>query len=354
MGSSRFRGIRLLLTAFVALQLAGCASPKVMTTVMHPAKADEVTRLKRLAVLPFSGHDGEKLRDNIEASLVGIRVHDTPYFAIVDRSSLQQVMKEHSLQLSGLVDEKTAVTVGRLVGAEGVVLGSITTSNVEDTSYYEERGKGTVGCTKRLATFAFTPKVVNVTTGQVLVAESVAGQVEERACRDDRRPIRGKTELLAAARKKALGEFRNLVAPHSENVAIVILEKDDSKPPKEAAEKISAGIEWAKQNRLDRACELWREAYSLYPHGYAIHYDLGLCAELVGDLTGAREFYEKADRLTPLPVKEINEALARTRVSREQKKKLDEQLRKSDGSRKEAASAPTSSTRTQPNRRGKI
>jgi len=349
-----FRGRTILVAASLAFHLVGCASPKVVATMLRPAKSDEVTRLKRIAVLPLSGRDGEKLRDDIEATLVGIRLHDAPYFTIIDRSSLQQVLKEHSLQLSGLIDEKTAVTVGRLVGAEGVVLGSVTTNNVEDTSYYEKRSKGSVGCTKRLAVFAFTPKVVSVTTGQVLVAESVAGQVEESACRDGQTPLTGRTELLAAARKKALVEFRNMVAPHGENVAIVILEKDDSKPPKEAEKKLAAGIEWARQNRLDRACELWREAYLFHPHGYAIHYNLGLCAELTGNLTEARELYEKADRLTPLPVGEINEALTRTRMSRDQKRKLEEQLRKGTAPQTGDTATPTSPTRMQPSNRGKI
>ena len=62
------------------------------------------------------------------------------------------------------------------------------------------------------------------------------------------------------------------------------------------------------------ACELWQEACEIHPKGYAIHYLLGVCAETSGDLEDALKHYQKADRLTGEPVKEINEALGRVRV----------------------------------------
>ena len=106
-----------------------------------------------------------------------------------------------------------------------------------------------------------------------------------------------------------------------------ILEKDDT-PPAAAKEKIDQGVKWAKEGRLDRACEVWQEAYSLHSQGYAIYYDLGLCAEMVGKLPEALEYYEKADRLTGKPVKEINEALGRIRQTMAEQRRLEEQMQK--------------------------
>ncbi|MDR1058646.1 MAG: CsgG/HfaB family protein [Treponema sp.] len=46
-------------------------------------------------------------------------------YAIVDRRSLDLIRAEQSLQLSGEVDDDTAVSIGHLTGAEIVITGSI-------------------------------------------------------------------------------------------------------------------------------------------------------------------------------------------------------------------------------------
>jgi tetratricopeptide (TPR) repeat protein len=134
--------------------------------------------------------------------------------------------------------------------------------------------------------------------------------------------------MLGDAKNQALRKFQQMMAPHYVSREFVMLEKDDTTPPAAAKEKIDQGVKWAKEGRLDRACEFWQEAYSLHSQGYAIHYDLGLCAEMVGKLPEALEYYEKADRLTGKPVKEINEALGRVRQTMAEQRRLEEQMQK--------------------------
>ena len=47
-------------------------------------------------------------------------------FTVVDRNSIELILKEQKLQYSGVVDEKTAVELGKMVGASVIVFGSIT------------------------------------------------------------------------------------------------------------------------------------------------------------------------------------------------------------------------------------
>jgi hypothetical protein len=49
---------------------------------------------------------------------------------------------------------------------------------------------------------------------------------------------------------------------------------------------------------------------------------------MVGKLPEALEHYEKADRLTGKPVKEINQALGRVRQSMAQQRQIEEQMQK--------------------------
>jgi tetratricopeptide (TPR) repeat protein len=72
---------------------------------------------------------------------------------------------------------------------------------------------------------------------------------------------------------------------------------------------------------------LWQESYKIHPYGYAVHYDLGLCAEYHrGDFHEALKYYEMADKLSPKPVKVISEALGRANTGLNNQANLDQQL----------------------------
>ena len=319
---------------------SGCAT-KIKTSMLTPAKSHEASTLKRIAVLPFSGRGARNFNADIEALLVKIRVNGKPYFSVVERSAMRKILREQAFHLSGAVDQKTAVKIGRLVGAEGVILGTVARNSTEDRRYSGTRSKCvsrdkdgkckkrrqyTVSCRQRDAYFSFIPKVVNVATGEIVASEALTGNTSDSACRDSGQPIRGKGEMLAVAKKQALSKFRLIMAPYHVSVKIVLLDDDDSDPPDAAEDRIERGIEWAKTGRMDRACELWHEACDIHPQGYAIHYLLGICAEITGDLDKALKYYQKADRSTGEPVEEINEALGRIRVRLEKEKRLEQQL----------------------------
>jgi hypothetical protein len=148
---------------------------------------------------------------------------------MIERTALTKVTREQALHLSGAIDEKTAVTVGKLVGAEGIVLGTVTANTTEDKPYSETRSqcgaqdkKGkctswqnyTVSCTKRDAYFSFTPKILSVATGQIVVSEVLTGQDSEQVCQDAQQPLKGRTEMLTVAKGDAIRKFRELIAPY--------------------------------------------------------------------------------------------------------------------------------------------
>ncbi len=325
------------------LLFVACASPKIKTYMLVPAKSNEATKLRRITVLPFSGQAGDQVSADIEALLVGIHVGGEPYFKVIERTAIKKILKEHSLQMAGLLEEKTAVKVGKLVGAEGIIVGTVTQNAIENKNYMETRSKCSerdkdrkcvkrikynIRCTERNAYFSFTPKIISVSTGLIVASRQLSGYSYDRDCRDSNRSLVGRTELINTAKRQAIDKFRKLVAPTRITVEIPLLKKNGTKPPSTAKKKIVSGIDWAKQGRMDRACEYWDESYKLHPQGYAIHYLLGVCAEVAGNLREAFNYYKTADRFTNKPVKEINEALSRVKVRIEKGKKLEEQIKK--------------------------
>ena len=313
-----------------------CAPIRVNTETLAPAKSREMTGIRRLAVLDFSGHGGRELSRDVEAALVGIRVRGAPHFTMVDREALTAVLQEMGLAQSQIIEPKTAAQIGKLIGAEAMVLGTVQDARVEDSVYTETREACAdkkcrrtytrrVFCTRRDVHVAFTPKVVRVSSGQIIASEPLRQRRVRRACPGDRALESGAT-LINQARQHAIEDFAQLIAPHVIQDRLAVLSKDSTKPPSAVKAQLAAGVRWAKEGRLDRACPVWKETYTLYPHGYALPYNLGLCAEASGQLDEAWDWYEQADGKTQRPVREISQALERIQTRRAQQEELARQL----------------------------
>jgi len=92
--------------------------------------------------------EGEYALEELTIQLVNARK-----FRVVDRRNLDVIRAEQQFQLSGDVDDETAVSIGHLIGAAYVITGSITTW--ESNNYLRLR-------------------VINVETGQIKIMTSVS------------------------------------------------------------------------------------------------------------------------------------------------------------------------------------
>ena len=90
-----------------------------------PTKVRQVGGRLTLAVLPFqekgeSRNLGEPATDRMVTQLVELR-----RFKVIERAKLEEVLQEQRLQVSGVVDDRTAVDVGRVAGADAIVVGNV-------------------------------------------------------------------------------------------------------------------------------------------------------------------------------------------------------------------------------------
>lgn len=97
------------------------------------------------------------------------------YFTVVERSKLEHALKEQDLGASGRIAHATAASIGRLTGAQYLVLGTVTA--------YEESVKGTgggvslgpvrLGGKKEEAYVSLDLRVVNTTTGEISYSRTI-------------------------------------------------------------------------------------------------------------------------------------------------------------------------------------
>jgi TolB-like protein len=103
-------------------------SPEVLPTgalTYDPMRVTQVGSRLALAVMPFAvkGDLGEVQSDALTEKMV-TQLVNLRRFRVIERAALERVLKEQQLQASGVVDEQTAVKIGKVAGADAIVLGS--------------------------------------------------------------------------------------------------------------------------------------------------------------------------------------------------------------------------------------
>lgn len=123
-GKSRARLAGLAMTLSLALAgRAGAASEQGIARSFSLAAVKAGTT--RVAVLPFRPSDGSQSREGrMLADRLAVRLAQQDSLTVVERSSLEDIMKEHYRGQVGAFDEKKLAGLGRLLQAQAVVVGS--------------------------------------------------------------------------------------------------------------------------------------------------------------------------------------------------------------------------------------
>jgi len=132
----------------------------------------------RLAVVDFQikVDQAQKALGTAMSDLLINALVETKRYSVLERSALQEIREEQIMALSGEVDAATGAEVGKLIGAEYLVLGMVTKFE-EKTS-----GGGLGGLVKSKALagvgwytseLAITIRLINSTTGEIVVSEKI-------------------------------------------------------------------------------------------------------------------------------------------------------------------------------------
>jgi curli biogenesis system outer membrane secretion channel CsgG len=149
------------------LLLAILAAPGL---IQAAGKADK----PRIAVLEFKNkadnqwwyHGGaEAAQDVFVTELV-----KSGKFRVVEREQLEALMKEKGLTLSGDVDPKTAIRVGKLLGVNYLLTGAVTEYGNTDVS----GGGGGVFAGKRKFVAALNARIIDTSTGEIAWADEAS------------------------------------------------------------------------------------------------------------------------------------------------------------------------------------
>jgi curli biogenesis system outer membrane secretion channel CsgG len=181
------RIVRVALPLFVAAWLcvpgfaqeAAPAAPKKRVAVMN---FDYGT--VRTSVSQIFGSD-QDVGKGISDLLVQKLVQDGKY-SVIERNALDKIIAEQNFSNSDRADATTAAKIGRVLGIDAIIIGSITQFGRDDQHTkvggggygLGKLGLGGVGTSKAKAVVGISARVVNTTTGEILAAVTGMGQSE--------------------------------------------------------------------------------------------------------------------------------------------------------------------------------
>lgn len=323
--------IRDLAAITAAVLISGCATTTDIRA-LQPAEVSEAASLKTIGVATFEqkGRVGVSLDSKIEAELANYQLEEGEnYYRVVDRANLEKIIKEQKLQLSGLVDRKQASKIGKLSGAQALVVGNVSSAAVEDRRYREDRvkyvncdkkGKNctrreyTVSCIARTATVGAQVKLTDIERGDFITANNYNQNKTWKSCEDSSASMPSSAQGLEILADEIASTFVYRLVPHYVTFKVTLYKKSELKLEKELANKFESGVDFIKVGRMDRAEEILADLMdATQGKSYAVIYNYAVIMESQGKYEDAKNLYEQADRLTLSPEKNINVALGRIR-----------------------------------------
>lgn len=133
----------------MAFFLTACAANVIVRRTPDPAKP------VRVAVLPFKAQPEHPESGALAYEAFSTYLLRLKGYSMIDRGALDQVIKEQKLTQTGIIDQEKAVEIGKLLGAEGVVLGTVTEYTPRNYLLFPP------------AKVSLTARLINTKTGEV-------------------------------------------------------------------------------------------------------------------------------------------------------------------------------------------
>lgn len=283
--------------------------------------------IQKIAILHFENRSsyynqlqsinyGSKLADFMTAELLkedrGIRegklftkgVH-TNIFEVVERNRIDKITREQSFQVSGAVDDNQAVEIGRLLGIDVIILGSLSYNHKDEKDQQTTEKKSKDGKITRTTTYTLTRtltaeasmKIITIKTGQILGVYNPRTTTEDIQSSTKGYPrstsLKSVDDLANTAFRHIANLNVNYFCPHFDHTNIH-LEKIKIR---EFKNDFKTAHSYLKNGDIKNGYKIFQAIYDKDNYNPKAAYNLGTIYEATGDFEKAQEYYSIATQL---------------------------------------------------------
>lgn len=252
----------------------------------------------RVAVLPFRNlmqkEDLNWLSEGI-ASTITAKLGNVKGLALVERTQLQLTLKELGLQMSGVVDDSTAVKAGKSMGAQIVVLGEfqVVGDQVRISARFVE-----VQTAKVVSTTVVTGSFQNIFTLQDDVSFSLAKSLNIEVPEELKKEIKSSSPSSLTAYEYYSKGYDYAWNQKDTDKAIEHYQKAISIDPNYENALFGLGYIYNERKEYRKAIEYYNKLAALYPKKDVFN-NLGLAYSGLEDIPNAEKWYRKSLELDP-------------------------------------------------------
>lgn len=302
--------------------LVSACSTNTQIQYLEPAEISQAAELKRIAVNEFK-NDSVGLASTIEAKLNQTVLDNKPYFTVVDRNNIQQVLNEHKFQNSGLTKEQQSVQLGELIGAQAFIMGEVTSKNYHDRWFKQERSECVdkkckelryfyVRCMDRSISLSANVKILDVESSEIVYSDNISRSNTWERCSDRNNKLPTVATTWQSYVDSIANEFVNKLSPNYVSRKITLLDEPDISYSSQQEQQLENGIDFVESGRIDKAEAIFSQlVFDTQSLSYVASYNLGVVKEAQGEYKEAKKLYLLSDQLQKKPVDEINQALMR-------------------------------------------
>lgn len=141
-----------------------------------PSYAANIKDFPRVAIMNFGNKaiTSSGLREHDFSSATEYAIYQLSacgWFDLVDYEQLSTMAKIHSVNMSGLVDPTTAVSMGKFLGAQFMVIGNVTGLTTKENEFgYQHGNTGGLSNAQHVVTANVAMRIVDIETGRIVVA----------------------------------------------------------------------------------------------------------------------------------------------------------------------------------------
>lgn len=301
------------------LILSGCVSNQAKVSMLQAPEVVEASKYKNISVARFGGQLGDTVSNDLEAALLNAKVQDKPVYRSVVRAPESRSLGS---------DYRSMASAARSLGTEAIFVGEVTQANINDARKQHEEFvcnqkenpnkffskclsgyNKTVYCTERTVNMEVQVKLVDAQSGTQIYAEAIVRNASDSACGGSS-PKDGRA-MLGNLRKEIIDQIKSKVVPHERVMNVGLMDATEGIRAEAARTRFEGAVKFGKENRMDRACDMFREIYDSERKSVSLAYNLGVCEEGAGAFWKAEEYYRLADQMTNEPNKLITAALSR-------------------------------------------
>ena len=199
----------------------------VLSWAARGVQAQEKTGKRRVAVFVFEDKtdhryhwwNGQPVGDGMSDMLTTTLVKSGKY-RVMERAQMEQLLKEQGLGMAGVTTPQTAAQAGKMLGVELAIMGAVTEFGYKKVSTGGALKKIGIGASvgKQSAVVGVDVRFVDVSTGEILTAESVRKENSKGSVDIDTRDISFDNQaqfdesLVGKATRAAVDEVAKLLA----------------------------------------------------------------------------------------------------------------------------------------------